>query len=433
MKQKPSIRRRDFLKSASAAIAAGPLVVSASALGLGKAVAASERVNVGCIGVGGQGTSNMQAFMHDSRAQIVALCDVDAAHRARALEITELKADAASNDFRALLSRDDIDVVSIATPDHWHAIITIAAARAGKDIYCEKPLSLTIPEGRAMVDEVRAAKRILQTGTWRRSRETCRRACELVRNGFIGELKTIETAVPKGYAIRGTFAPGHPPSPIPEGFDYELWLGPAPSAEYTPGRCHFNFRWILDYSEGYISDWGAHFYDVAQWGANTDHTGPVAMDGTAVFPKEGLYDAATEHRIEFTYESGLKLISSTSDDSAKHGVKFTGTEGWIFVESAEVKASSDAILKAELPASAERLYASDNHHANFIDCVLNRTEPAAPVEVGHRSAAICHLGHIATLLKRPLQWDPQHERFYGDDEANALLSRPMRKPWSLSS
>lgn len=421
--------RRQFLKTA----VAGPLIVKASVLGRGVEAAPSERVTIACIGTGGQGTSNMRAFLHEPRTQVVAVCDVDKAHRERSKEITGVSAADLYIDYREILARDDIDAVSIGTPDHWHALNVIDAAKAGKDIYCEKPLSLTIDEGRRMSDTVTDAGRVLQTGTWRRSREACRKACEFVRNGRIGELRAIQVRVPEGYAVRGgDFEGPQPDMPVPEGLDYERWLGPAPSAPYTRGRCHFNFRWILDYSSGYITDWGAHYYDVAQWGNGTDHTGPTTIEARATFPDSSwLYDASITHHIEFGFSDGRKIISETTTDGSQYGIKFEGTEGWIYVENMEIKASKPSLIESPLGPNDIRLYESADHHANFIDSVLSREPTAAPVETAHRSATLCHLGHIATRLNRPLQWDPKKEEFENDPEANAMRSRPTRAPWRL--
>jgi predicted dehydrogenase len=423
-----AITRRHFV----AAAVAGPTILASGTFGRGVKAAPNDRVALACIGAGGQGAANMNQFLHDERVEIVAVCDVDERHRARALEITGLPHSAAYTNYEDVLARGDVDAVSIGTPDHWHAIITIAAAKAGKDIFCEKPLSLTVREGRAMADAVGKHERILQTGTWRRSRPACRRACELVRNGYIGALKHVNVYVPEGFAIRGgDFAGPQPAMAIPKGFDYDRWLGPAPDAPYTEGRCHFNFRWILDYSAGYITDWGAHYYDVAQWGMDMDASGPAAIEGKAEFPPtDHLYNAQTKHHIEWQYENGVKLISDTTTDGSKYGVHFTGSEGWIYVENSELKASSPAIELAELGPDAIRLYESDNHHANFIDCIHSRNTPAAPVEAAHRAATLCHLGSIATLVGRPLHWDAKHERLYGDDEANAMLSRESRGKWA---
>lgn len=427
-----TVSRRSFLKTAAVA---APMIVPGSALGLGGSVAPSERITIGCIGVGGQGSSNMGAFLAHRRAQVVAVCDVDCQRRdaAKAGVDKAYGGDActAHTDFREVLERDDIDAVSIGTPDHWHAIITVAAARAGKDIYCEKPLSLTIAEGRAMVNAVKRYGRVLQTGTWRRSRAGCRRACELVRNGRIGELHTIRIGVPKGFAIRGgTQADLEKPQPVPSDFNYDMWLGPAPWAPYAPGRCHFNFRWIMDYGEGYISDWGAHYYDIGQWANGTDHTGPVAVEGRAEFPRTGLYDGPIDHEIAMTYANGVKMISKATENTAEWGMRYEGTEGWLHVESDTITGEPKSAIESPLGVNDFRLYKSDNHHLNFLECVKSRGETAASVEIGHRSATICHIASICCVLGRTLTWDPQRERF-DDEQADRLLSRAMRAPWSL--
>ncbi len=429
MNTKPTPSRRQFL-AATAAIAA-PMIIPASALGKDGAVAPSERLTIGCIGTGNRGTNNMMAFHKKAETQIVAVCDVDKARREKAAELTEVGTESVYNDYRELLARDDIDAVSIATPDHWHALNTVDAAKAGKDIFCEKPVSLCIDQGRKMADAVKQYDRVLQTGTWRRSLAGCRDACELVRNGYIGELHTIECGVPEGYAIRGEFKQGYPVEPVPEGLDYDLWLGPAPDKPYTPARCHFNFRWILDYSAGYITDWGAHYYDIGQWGNGTDDTGPVRISGAAQFPREGLFDASVKHLIEYEYANGVRLIALSSTDGKKYGIKFIGSEGWIHVESSKVTSSIPDVDKIELKPNAIRLYKSDDHIGDFINAVKTRKDPAATIEIGPRTATICHLGAIATTLKRELHWDPVKEEFKGDDEANALRSRPMRGNWSI--
>jgi len=438
MVTKRTLTRRSFLETtaAAAAFAGFPSIVPASALGADGRVAPSNRITIGCVGVGGQGSSNMRAFLAQPGACVAAVCDVDAGRRAAAKQqVDEHYGNtgcAEYADFREVIARDDIDAISIGTPDHWHSVITVAAARAGKDIYCEKPVSLTVADGRAMCDVVKQYGRVLQTGTWRRSREGCRRACELVRNGYIGELQTIHIGVPKGFAIRGgDYGANTPPQPIPEGFDYDMWLGPAPWAPYTPGRCHFNFRWILDYSEGYISDWGAHYYDIGQWGNGTDHTGPVEIESTGKFPEDGIYDAPIEHRIVFTYANGVKMISTATEDSSQWGMRFEGSEGWLYVESDTIKAYPEKVAEAAAGPNEIRLYASDNHHGNFLHCVQTRGETAASIEIGHRSASVCHVGTIALLLGRGLRWNPDIERFDGDEEADRLLSRSMRAPWRV--
>lgn len=435
--RKDRVTRRGFLKKTgmlASGTVAFPYIIPSSALGADGHVAPSNRITIGSIGVGGQGSGNMGAFLQNPGAQVVAVCDVDRNHREQARNAAGLPPESAYNDFRDVIGRDDIDAVCVSTPDHWHAVIVIAAAQAGKDIFCEKPLSLTLAEGRAIVNAVKANGRILQTGTWRRSRIPCRIACELVRNGRIGNLKTMRCYVPQGYAIRnGDFAGVQPPQAVPEGFDYDMWLGPAPYVAYTPGRCHFNFRWLMDYGEGYISDWGAHFYDVAQWGNNSDDTGPVEIEGNAMFPSDGLYDAPTDHHIEFRYANGVTLIAETSkgEPGKMFGTYFDGDEGMVFVESGAVISEPASIAESPIAAHEIHLYESRDHHDNFLSCIRERRETAAPAETGHRAASICHLGTIACLVGRKLKWDPAKEEFEGDDEANRLRSRPMRAPWHV--
>jgi len=434
--------RRRFLKATLAAVAA-PSIIPASALGADGSTPPSERVAMGCIGVGGQGSGDMWAFLSDRRVQVVAVCDVDAQRRDGARQAVEshygrsvpsgaYRGCAATTDFRDLLLRRDIDAVIIGTPDHWHAIISIEAMRSSKDAYCEKPLSYSVVEGRAIADAERRYGRVLQTGTQRRSMAAFRHTCELVRNGRIGRLHTIRVGLPRGFAIaHGDFEGNQAPAPVPPGFDYDLWLGPAPYAPYTPGRCHFNFRWILDYGEGYISDWGAHYMDVAQWGQGADRSGPVRVGAWARFPATGLYDAPTDFSIEYTYADGVRTICSTEETL---GMRFEGDEGWIHAEkpgAAGVVAEPASVLDSTIGPNEIRLPESPGHHANFIDCVLSRRETVAPAEIGHRSAAVCHVGCIAAILGRELEWDPEQERFVGDAEANRMLSRPMRGEWHL--
>lgn len=430
MPQSPTPSRRQFLAAAAAITA--PMIIPASALGRDGAVAPSERLTVGCIGTGNRGMSNLAAFKAKPEVQIVAVCDVDKAHRDKAADLAGLGADASYNDYREVIARADIDAVSIATPDHWHALNTIDAARAGKDIFCEKPVSLTIAEGRKMAQAVREHQRVLQAGTWRRSSPACRQACELVRNGYIGELLAVECGVPEGYAIQGEFKPGYPAEPVPEGLDYDLWLGPAPERPYTPARVHFNFRWILDYSAGYITDWGAHYYDIAQWGAGMDDTGPVRVSGAAEFPRKGeLFDASVKHLIEFEYANGVRIIALSTSDNKRYGIKFIGSEGWLHVESTAITSSIAGIDQIALKDTATRLYASDDHVQDFLNCVKTRKDPGASIEIAHRTASICHLGHIATTLKRELQWDPATESFKNDAEADGMRERPMRGDWRI--
>ncbi len=434
---KEKLSRRDFLKRTAVAAVSVPLVVRSFALGLAKSTAPSARITMGCIGTNNMGLSDMRGFLKFGDVQIVAVCDVDIAHCKRAKNEVEehyesavVKANygscAAYNDFRDLLERDDIDTVLIATPDHWHVPISIAAARAGKDIYCEKPLSKTIAEGRTLCNIIKQYNRVFQAGTQLRSGQAARFACELVRNGRIGRLHTIRTCVPTGRAI----AP-QATMPVPDGLDYDLWLGPAPWAPYTKRRCHGSFRYISDYAGGVMTDLGAHDNDLAQWGNDTEHTGPVEIEGTGRFPRDGLWDTATSFEVHYTYENGVKLVCATRDIAKMdQGIRFEGTNGWVMARS-YIDAEPKSLLNSRIGADEVHLYQSDDHHRNFIDCVKTRRDTIAPPEVAHRSVTICHLGNIALKLGRKLRWDPGNERFVNDSEANQMLSRAMRSPWQL--
>lgn len=436
--------RRDLLKFTA------PAFVPAAALGLQNNVAPSRRITLGVIGTGNQGTGDMKNFLRDERVQVVAVCDVnqqspgywDGAiagreparnfvewHYARDKRSGTYKGCTAYEDYREVLRRTDIDAVLIALPDHWHSIPVIQAARAGKDIYGEKPLALTIAEGRAMSDAVRDTKRIFQCGSQQRSDARFRKACEVVRNGRIGKLHTVLCGLPGGTPDFGKTGDRQDPEPIPEGFNFDMWLGPAPEARYSPGRCHVNFRWNLDYSGGQITDWGGHHPDIAQWGMGTELTGPVAIkNGQATWAKEKVWNTATDFHFEAIYSSGVKLIYSSR---VRGGVTFQGNDGWVWVNRGAIEASPMSLLDYEPAENEVRLYRSANHARNFIDCVISRQEPIAPIEQAHRSITIAHLGNISLRLGRDVQWDPQTERFKNDEKANEMRSRPMRKPWTL--
>lgn len=446
------MNRRDFLKAGTAAACAAslPSIIPASALGRGRRPAPSDRITMGIIGAGNQGTNNMMGFLDDERVQVVAVCDVNAESAgywngrfagreparktvdwfyAREIRSGQYAACTGHEDFREVLARDDVDTVMLALPDHWHAIPTVEAAKAGKDIYGEKPLSLTIAEGRAMSDAVKAHGRIFQTGSQQRSDARFRHASELVRNGRLGTLQRIRIGLPGGHPDLGKTAHRKAPEPVPAGFNYDLWLGPAPEAPYCPARCHVNFRWILDYSGGQVTDWGGHHPDIAQWAMGTEHTGPVAIrNAKGTFPAGDLYNTATAFYFEAVYDNGVTMVVSSDE---RMGVTFEGTDGWLWVTRGAHEASSPSLWDTEIGPDGIHLPKSDNHFRNFIDCVVSREEPVAPIEAAHRSITIAHLGNIAMQLGRDLRWDPSAEAFVDDDEANRMRSRPMRDPWHL--
>ncbi len=448
------MNRRSFLRATASTAAAGlafPTVVPASALGLGGSVAPSDRITLGIIGTGNQGFNDIRSFLRDERVQIVAVCDVNREspgywdgkvggrepakrqveeHYGKQKPSGTYQGCAALVDFREILGRDDIDAVEVCTPDHWHAIPVIEACKAKKDIYCQKPLSLTVAEGRAMSFAVARSGVVFQTGSQQRSDARFRRACELVRNGRIGKLQTVRVGLPGGRTDYAKTGDHKDPEPVPEGFEYGLWLGPAPEAPYAPARCHVNFRWIYDYSGGQVTDWGGHHPDCAQWGMGTDLTGPVAIrNAKASFPPDKLWDTATEFSFEAVYENGVTMIVSNTE---RMGVTWEGTEGKVYANRGKLETEPASLVDSEIGPGEIHLYASDDHFRNFIDCVISREPTAAPVEVAHRSITIAHLGNIAMRLGRDrLRWDPRSERIIGDDEAAKMLSRPYRDPWKL--
>ena len=436
--RRASVSRREFLKrttAVAAGAAAFPYVIPASALGKDGHTAPSNRTVIGCIGVGGMGTGNLRSFLAFEEARIVAVCDVDRSHRERAQGMVNEhygNEDCAGyHDFRDLLARDDLDAVSIATPDHWHAIPAIAAAKRGLDIYAEKPLALTIEQGRVMTDTVARHGVVWQTGSWQRSHAHFRHACELVRNGRIGDVHTVQVGLPTGSGC-GPQAE----APIPDGFDYDMWLGPAPDAPYTNNRCHWNFRWILDYSGGQLTDWAAHHCDIANWGMGTEYAGPVGIEGRGEYPRDGLWNAATHYKFEARYAKkaspvapkGFTMIVS---NALPMGARFEGTDGWIHVSRGGLTTEPASLKGSTVAPNEIRLYDSHNHHANFLECRKTRAKTITPIAVAHHAIAIAHLGNIAMRLERKVRWNPQKERFVKDPEADRMILRAMRAPWHL--
>ncbi len=437
------LTRRQFLKNsafAATAAAAWPTIVPASVFGDG---APSNRITFGCIGVGRMGLGDLREIMGFKQAQIVAVCDVDSKrtkhaqqlvekHYARQIQDGNYQGCAAYGDFRDLVARKDIDAVSVVTPDHWHALPAIAAAKAGKDIFLQKPLTLTIEEGRLLSDTVRRYGCVFQVGSQQRSDSRFRQACELVRNGRVGKLQTVKV----GFGTDPATGP-QPPMPVPDGLDYNMWLGPAPWADYTEKRVHPKEGYdrpgwlrIADYGAGMITGWGSHHNDIAQWGMGTEYTGPIEIEGQAEYPKDGLWDVHGAFSIEYTYANGVKVTCADTGKN-KQGILFEGTEGWVYVRRGRIDANPKSLLTSTIGPDELHLYKSNNHKANFLDCIKSRKETVAPVEVGHRSCSVCLLGEIAMRLGKKLKWDPEQERFTNDDQANRMLSRPMRGPWCL--
>ena len=432
MRKKRDINRRQFLKSVTGVTAGAivfPSVVSSSALGQAGSVAASNRIVMGAIGVGSMGTGDMRGFMRKNEVQMVAVCDVDKSHRDRAKKLVDEKygnSDCGTYlDFRELIGRGDLDAVMLALPDQWHSIPAVAAARAGLDIHAQKPLARTIREGRAICDAVQHYGRVWQTGSQQRSERNFHRACELVRNGRIGKVHRVEVGLPTG----GT-SDNKPIQPVPEGLDWDLWLGPAPWVPFR-GVCHWNWRWIMDYSGGQLTDWAGHHIDIAHWGLGLGRTGPVEIEGRGVYPKDGIYNVPYEYKFTCKYANGLTMVVANNKQLAQ-GAKWYGESGkWIYVKRGKLEANPPSVLKEVIGPDETKLYRSRNHRQNFLDCIKSRKETIAPAEIGHRSISVALLGEIAMLTERKLRWDPEKEVFLNDDEANRMLSRPMRSPWHL--
>lgn len=421
------VSRRRFLASTAAA-ACGPMILS-SARGF---AAPSERIRLGFIGIGIQSRGHLKRFVGTNDVQVVAVCDVVRERREDSKRIVEegyakqkdmatYKGCVAYLDFRELLAREDIDAVVIGTPDHWHAIPAVMACRTGKDVYCEKPLSLTISEGRAMVEAARKHDRVFQTGSQQRSEfgGLFRRAVELIRNGYLGEIKTVRVGVGSPAVTCDL-----PTEECPEGTDWNFWNGPSPERGYNQILCpkgihnHFPaFRQYREYANGALADMGAHHFDIAQWALDMDNSGPAKIE-----PPEG--NATTG--LKFTYANGVVLYHG-----GPSGCTFEGTKGTLYVDRGKIESNPTNILEATIGEKEFRVEPSDNHHRNWLDAIRSRKKPICDVEIGHRSATVCELGQIGYDLRRPLNWDPVKERFIGDDEANKLLSRPMRDPWKL--
>ena len=443
------VNRRQFLRqsAALAGVLGLPAVVPSSVLGMAGAVAPSNRVVLGCIGLGIQGMGNMRTFRGNSEVQVAAVCDVHETQRREAKQAVDEFYDnrdcAAYKDFRELMDRKDIDAVQITAPDHWHPLIALQATRRGKHIYCEKPIGWSARAAQALRKAVHKSGVVFQFGTQQRSGGKFRFACELVRNGKIGQLKTILVGVPASWTC-----PRQPTEPVPKELDYELWLGPAPRAPYCYQRCRPYTQkegwsiWycISDYCMGMIGNWGVHHLDIAQWGNGTDSSGPTEIEGTGVFPKDLLTDGATSWQVENRYANGVTLVHMDDGTANKHplqvagyghGVLFLGSEGWVHVDRGVLDAQPKSLLKATIGPNEVHLLRSDNHHVNFVDAVKGRAKPAAPIDIAVRSDALCHLEQIAIKLRRRLRWDPAQEAFVNDDEANRMLDRPMRAPWKV--
>ncbi len=410
--------RRRLLQGAAVAVGA-PYVITSTALGGQDTTPASERVVLGHIGVGNRGRSLLRGFMNCKGAQSVACAD---AYQSRRDAVAAMIQGTAYADFRELLARDDVDAVVIATPDHWHVPMAIAAAEAGKDAYVEKPLGLSIEQNLACRKAFRDNKRVFQYGTQQRSSRHCRFGCELVRSGRIGKVERIEVIAPNGGAGGSTEV-----VPVPSDLDYDMWNGPAPSAPYTVDRCKPpGTYWIYDYSIGYLAGWGAHPLDIMVWGSDADVTGTMTVEGTGVVPTEGLYD--TVYNWDMAIQMGdVEMTFTPGGDSTK----FIGPDGWVQIRRSGIDAEPKSLLKSKIGPNDVHLVESPRQDQNFIDAVKSREDPVSNLTDAVRSDVISHLCDVAVRTGRKITWDPGKEQIVGDPQAAKKTHRDMRPPWTL--
>ncbi len=437
MSQVKNIDRRNFFKKAAGATGAAfalPYIIPSTALGKNGAIAANERIVMGVIGSGSMGTGDMRTFMGKNEVQMVAACDVDKQHRDRAKGFMDAhygNTDAKTyGDYREFLATEKLDAVILALPDQWHGIIGVAAANAGLDIYGQKPLARTIWEGRQIVEAVKKNKVVWQTGSWQRSVANFHQGAELVANGRIGKITRVEVGLPDGNPTTAV----HAVQPVPEGLDWDMWLGPTPALPYR-GVCHWDWRWILAYSGGQMTDWAGHHIDIAHWGLGFDKTGPVEIEGKGVYPREGIYDVPIEYYSTARYANGVEMVVANARQVPfGMGTAWYGDKGWIHVRRGGVIQASDPnILKEKVGADENPLYFSRDHAQNLLDCMKTREETITPAESAHRSISVGLLCEIAMLTGRKLTWDPVKEEFPNDPMANRMLRRPFRSPWTLKN
>ena len=438
MVKKRACSRREFLRTAPLALAGAavaPTIVKAAALGRGGAVAPSDRIVMAGIGFGMQGPGNMRSFLGKDEVQWVAVCDLDDGHLQEAQRTVNEKygnQDCATyKDFRELFARGDLDAVSIAVPDHWHAILSIEAVRSGLDVFGEKPFTHSLREGRALCEAVRRYGRVWQTGSWQRSEDNFHRAAELVRNGRIGTVLRVEVGLPSGYTdFARTFGQEAIEAP-PAGLDYDRWLGPAPYAPYCKARVHMNWRWNMDYAGGQLMDWVGHHLDIAHWGMNLERTGPVKVSGRGEFPTSGIYNAARRYWVDAVYADGTPFVLAGGYPEIQSGAKWIGERGWVWVDRGGFETQPAGLVNDVIGPNETRLYRSRDHFQNFLDCVRSRALTIAPAEVAHRSASVGHLGVVAIETGRTIRWDPATETLLDDPGAERLLSRAYRAPYQL--
>ena len=452
MAMKLQFTRRGFLRTTGAAVAALglPTIVPATAFG------ANDKVAIGFIGVGKMGTNNLKDFLPLEEGRVIAVCDPYEERRVKAKQLVDAqygdKGCAMMDDFRQVLARKDIDAVLIAAQDHWHALIATAAAAAGKDMYCEKPLGVSVEQSQAILKAVRKHKRVFQAGTWQRSQGKFRQACALVRNGYVGKLREIQVSAP-GPHYQPKYEGSLEPQPVPAGFNWEMWRGPAPTKPYNPGRVDWpDWYLIWDYCAGFVCNWGVHYLDIAHWGCPAIEQEPCELECRGVYRKKGFTDNLESWKATFTFSSGLRMLF-TDENELDKGVRFIGDKGWVHIARSGIHAEPTSLLTTMPKPSDDHLYETSgpgadaqvikrpdgdavayrslSHGRNFLDCVRSRKDPISDVYATHVATYLGLIAEIAARLETKLKWDPKKEEFIGNAEANQRLSRPMYNGWKL--
>ncbi len=427
--------RRDFIRNSLSAVAGTiilPSIIPGSALGKNGFTAASDRIVMGWIGAGSQGISNLKGFLGFNEVQVVSVCDVDSKRQLNAQTIINTKYGNTDckkyKDYREFLENEKLDAVCISVPDHWHSLTYIAAASKKMDIYGEKPLARSIAEGQQIVKAAQKNKIIWQTGSWQRSQAHFHKAAELVFNGRLGKIEKVEVGLPNAPKLVGM----PPIRPVPEELDWDFWLGSAPKVEYR-GICHWNWRWILDYSGGQLTDWAGHHIDIAHWGLGLDRTGPIEVAGIGVYPPSTeLYNVPLEYDFNCKYKNGILIrVANAARLPNGMGVTWYGKEGWIHVDRGDKLTASNDRLLNDFGPDKKPLYKSTNHIGNFLEGIKTRKETITPVDVAHRSISVGLLGEIAMATKQTIKWDPDKEVILNNTAASNMLMRKFRAPWKL--
>jgi predicted dehydrogenase len=438
------MKRRDFMRSVvgGAAVAGFPTIIPSSALGADGAVAPSEKIVMACIGVGGMGGGHVRGFLQHADVRVAAICDVREATRNRSRDVVNSyyknNACAVYNDFREVLARKDIDAVLIATPEHWHTPIAIEAARHGKHMYCEKPIGVSVAEAKALRAAIKRYGVVFQEGCQQRSDQGYRHACELSRNGRIGQLQTVMIGSAGPGVI--TRLPEQKPEPVPAGFDYDMWLGPAPYVPYTPERVARTWMMIHDYGLGSLGGaWGIHDVDMAQWVTDNDYTTPIETEGEGIF-YDDIRDAAHTWTVEHKYASGVRVIHMDLGTAKKRAEQFNfgsmasmifGTEGWIYISRQGMRTKPESLMREVIGPNEKKVIVSNDHRRNFLDAIRTGEQTIANVESAAHGEMVNQQADIAMRLKRKVRWDPVKEEFIDDERANRMLARPMRSPWRI--